>query len=66
MNTATLKSMNLNLHLQSGGKTESFQMPSEMKKLVEKLRVQQNMTFSAYVKYAINNQIERDLVNTNI
>ena len=59
MNTTTVKRMNLHMH--KGGRTASFQIPSKMDELVEKFMTQNNMSFSAYIKLSVNNQLERDL-----
>lgn len=59
MNTTTNKRMNLHMH--KGGRMASFQIPKEMDDLIEQVATRNNMSFSAYVKYAINNQLEHDL-----
>lgn len=59
MNNTTAKRMNL--HLQKGGRTATFQMPSEMERFVKEITEKKQINFSGYVKYAINNQLEHDL-----
>ncbi len=62
MNATTAKRMNLHMH--KGGRTASFQIPGEMDELVAKIAGRNNVSFSAYVKLSINNQLERDLAET--
>lgn len=59
MNMTTSKSMNL--HLQKNDIRISVKVPIEMKNLVKKISEEKNMTDSAYIKYAINNQLQKDL-----
>jgi len=62
MTTATAERMNLNL--QKNDTMLSAKVPDEMKKLVKKIAKRLNMTDSAYIKMAINNQLNLD-INTN-
>lgn len=59
MNNTTSNSMNL--HLQKSDVRISIKVPIEMRNLVKKVSDEKKMTDSAYIKYAINNQLQRDL-----
>ena len=62
MNTATAKSMNL--HLQKSDIRISVKVPMQMKDLIKRMADEKNITESAYVKLAVNNQLIRDLSET--
>lgn len=59
MNNTTSNSMNL--HLQKSDIRISVKVPMDMRNLIKKVSEQKKMTDSAYIKYAINNQLQRDL-----
>ncbi len=59
MDKTTVKRLNLNL--KKGGKTETFQCPTEMKAAIDAVAPKMGLDFSKYVKLAINNQLEKDL-----
>jgi hypothetical protein len=59
MNTTTSNSMNLNL--QKSDIRITIKVPIDMRDFVKKISDEKKMTVSAYIKYAINNQLQRDL-----
>lgn len=61
MSDTTVKRIDFNLI--GGGKNESFQCPDEMKTAVLEMMAKRKIkSFSAYVKLAVNNQLQQDLL----
>ena len=54
-------SNSMNLHLQKSDVIITVKVPIEMRTLIKKVSNEKKMTDSGYIKYAINNQLQRDL-----
>lgn len=62
MNTTTTNSMNF--LLQRNDDRINAAIPAEMRKLVQEIAQKLNMNESAYIKLALQNQLNKDLAET--